>query len=135
MLRQMETGFHVIEGKAKVLWQGRRHGSGKGGGNLPVGGRRQPRECSRESRAAVAKEDVRAIGGGRGCAQVECHKDQHDRADADDDGGDGDGAQRVLRAKPAPIRAAVPALLAARAEDAVVALLAGGVAVVSAAQA
>ena len=120
----METGFHMIEGKAKVLWQGRRHGSGKGGGNLPVGGRRQPREHPSEGRAAVAKEDVRAIGGGRGCAQVECHKDQHDRADADDDGGDGDGAQRVLRAQPAPIRAAVPALLAARAEDTVMALFA-----------
>ena len=134
MLRQMETGFHVIGGRPKTM-KGWRHGSDKGGGNLPVGGRRQPRECSRESRAAVAKEDVRAIGGGRGCAQVECHEDQHDRADADDDGGDGDGAQRVLRAQPAPIRAAVPALLAARAEDAVVTLLTGGVAVVSAAQA
>ena len=94
----METGFHMIEGKAKVLWQGRRHGSGKGGSNLPVGGRWQPCECSRESRAAVAKEDVRASGGGRGCAQVECHEDQDDRADADEDRGDGDGTSRVLRA-------------------------------------
>ena len=131
----METGFHMIEGKAKVLWQGRRHGSGKGGGNLPVGGRWQPCEYSRESRAAVAKEDVRAGGGGRGCAQVECHKDQHDYADANDDGGNGDRMQAVLWALPAPIGAAIPALLAARAEDSVVALLAGGVAVVSTAQA
>ena len=78
---------------------------------------------------------MRASGGGRGRAQVKGHEDQHDDADADEDGGDGDGASRVLRAQPASVRAAVPALIAARAEDAVVALLAGCVAVVSTAQA
>ena len=78
---------------------------------------------------------MRASGGGRGCAQVECHEDQNDRADADEDRGDGDGASRVLRAQPALVRAAVPALIAARAEAAVVALLARGVAMLCAAPA
>ena len=78
---------------------------------------------------------MRAGGGGRGRAQVKGHEDQHDGADTGEDGGDGDGASRVLRAQPASVRAAVPALIAARAEDAMVALLARGVAVLCAAPA
>ena len=128
MLWRVETRCQDIQGQGHGKWQRWRP-------SLPVRGRRQSRERTREGRAAVAKEYVRASGGGRGRAQVKGHEDQHDDADADEDGGDGDGASRVLRAQPALVRAAVPALIAARAEDTVVAVLARGVAVLYAAQA
>ena len=76
---------------------------------------------------------MRSSGGGGGGTQVERHEDQYDHAEDDDEGSDGKCTRCDVRAQPAAVRAAVPALLAIRAEDTVVAHFARGVAVISAA--
>ena len=82
----------------------------------------QPCDRARDAWAAIAKELVGPGARSGGGAQVDCHEYQATRADSDYQSSSGQRAPCVLRAQPAVVRATVVALVATRAEHAVMAL-------------